>query len=319
MAVIAAFKEWKLLDYIAISLLRRCHTSSKVIMVLVGLTFVSAMFITNDIALITFVPLTIITAKRMNKSPLKWVVYETLAANLGSSFTPMGNPQNLFIYAYYDVKFMTFLTTTSVLMVGALLFLILLVVKEKKQKLDFRMEKIQLEQPKKLIICLLLFAIIIGSFVGDVDARLVFVITLMAILFMEKKLLLKVDYTLLLTFVGFFIFIGNLSTLPAVRTFIQNFLSHEGLTYWSSILLSQCISNVPTAMLLAPFTENWQELLLGVNVGGMGTLIASLASVISYKLFTKEYPSEAKAYFKVFTFYNLLGLLMYSLLCYIMI
>lgn len=319
MVVIAAFKEQLLLDYLAVNLLKRCQNSKQTGFVLVGITFVAAMFMTNDVALITFVPLTLIIGRKLGKAPVKWIVFQTLAANLGSSLTPMGNPQNLFIYTYYDVSLIGFLKVVGALVLISLGYLSFLLGREKKEPLVMALENVTISSPKRLYIFLMLFIMILSSVIGVLDYRVAFAITLVVTLLIDRKLLLRVDYTLLMTFIGFFIFIGNLAAIPSIKTALEGFLNGEGRTYLSGIVMSQVISNVPATMLLAPFTENWQELVLGVNIGGLGTLIASLASVISYKLFVKEYQGEAKAYFKCFSWYNFLGLLLLVPIGYILV
>lgn len=316
MVVIAAFKEQLLLDYLAVDLLRHCQNSKQTGLVLVGITFVAAMFMTNDVALITFIPLTLIIGRKLKIVPIKWVVFQTLAANLGSSLTPMGNPQNLFIYTYYGVHLGEFLKVATGLVILSAIFLGCLLLKERKTDITIVLEPVQVKAPKQLMVFLILFIIILSSVVGVLDYRIAFCITIIVTLLVNRHLLFQIDYTLLLTFIGFFIFIGNLAAIPAIKAALQSFLKEEGYTYLSGLVMSQVISNVPATMLLAPFTENWQELVLGVDIGGMGTLIASLASVISYKLFVKEYQQEAKAYFKSFTWYNVLGLILLAPLGY---
>ncbi len=316
MVVIAAFKEQLLLDYLAVNLLRHCQNSKQTGLVLVGITFVAAMFMTNDVALITFIPLTLIIGRKLKIVPIKWVVFQTLAANLGSSLTPMGNPQNLFIYTYYGVHLGEFLKVATGLVVLSAIFLGCLLLKERKTDITIVLEPVQMKVPKQLMVFLILFIIILSSVVGVLDYRIAFCITIIVTLLVNRHLLFQIDYSLLLTFIGFFIFIGNLAAIPAIKATLQSFLKEEGYTYLSGLVMSQVISNVPATMLLAPFTENWQELVLGVDIGGMGTLIASLASVISYKLFVKEYQQEAKAYFKSFTWYNVLGLILLAPLGY---
>lgn len=318
MVVIAAFKKQLLLDYLAVNLLKNCQNSQQTGAVLVSITFIAAMFMTNDVALITFVPLTLIIGRKLGKTPIKWVVFQTLAANLGSSLTPMGNPQNLFIYTYYDLSLTAFFKVVSGLVLISIAFLGLLLVKEKKEPIEIAIEQVKIQSPKQLLVFLLLFIIILSSVIGILDYRIAFAITFIITLVLDRTLLRKVDYTLLITFIGFFIFIGNLAAIPSIKTTLERFLSGEGYTYLSGLIMSQVISNVPATMLLASFTENWKELVLGVNIGGLGTLIASLASVISYKLFIKEYPNEAKAYFKSFSWYNVLGIILLAPIGYVL-
>lgn len=309
MVVVVAFKELKVLDSIAISLLRKCSTYTSISFALVFITFLASMVVTNDVALITFVPLSIVVAKKSDINVLKIVILQTLAANLGSSFTPMGNPQNLFIYSFYNLDPSYFFKITAPLVIFSVLFLSVIILKSKKFKLDLHLEDIEIENKKYVIFFSILFAIILLSVFHIVDYRLAFIITLLTVLILNKKLLTQIDYSLLITFIGFFIFIGNISTMDSIRSFMVGILNSPQSTFITSILSSQIISNVPATMLLSGFTNNFKELLLGVNIGGMGTLIASLASVISYKIYTNEFKNDSSTYLKYFTFYNVLGLI----------
>lgn len=308
MVVVAGFKEMRVLDSIATSLLKRCTSFRSIIFVLVFLTFFSAMVVTNDVALITFVPLTLIIGKKVNIKPLKLVVLQTLAANLGSALTPMGNPQNLFIYSYFNVNIIEFFKITFPLVLLSVAFLSIIIINGKKEELYFQIENIKIKNKNSVIIYSALFFITLLSVFHLIDYRITFIITIIAIVILNKKLFKKVDYSLLITFVAFFIFIGNISSMDVIKNFMINILSSEKSTFISSILSSQFISNVPATMLISAFTPYYRELLLGVNIGGLGTLIASLASVISYKLYIKEYSEEGTKYMKNFAIYNILGL-----------
>lgn len=309
MVIVAALNKFKVLDKIAITLLEKCTTSRKVNLVLVFITFFSAMFVTNDVALITFVPLTIITSKKANINALKTIVFQTLGANLGSALTPMGNPQNLFIYSFYNMNIISFLKSTFPLILIGLVFLSILIFKEKDFKLNFDVEKIEIKDKNKIFLVVALFFLVILSVFKIIDYKITFILTIIFVVFLDKSLFKKVDYSLLLTFVAFFIFIGNISSMEEVKIFMENLFNSSKSTYFYSILSSQIISNVPATMLISNFTNYSKELLLGVNIGGMGTLIASLASLISYKLYVKEVKDENNNYIKVFTLYNLLGLI----------
>ncbi|WP_283592854.1 SLC13 family permease [Paraclostridium bifermentans] len=309
MVVVAAFKELKVLDSIAISLLRKCSTYTSISFALVFITFLASMIVTNDVSLITFVPLSIVVAKKSDINVLKIVILQTLAANLGSSFTPMGNPQNLFIYSFYNLDPSDFFKITAPLVILSVLFLSVIILKSKKIKLDLHLEDIEIKNKKDVIFFSILFAIILLSVFHIVDYRVAFIITILTVLILNKKLLTQIDYSLLITFIGFFIFIGNISTMDSIRSLMMAILNSPQSTFITSILSSQVISNVPATMLLSGFTNNFKELLLGVNIGGMGTLIASLASVISYKIYTNEFKDDSSTYLKCFTFYNVLGLI----------
>jgi len=315
MIVVAAFKELKVLDSIAIGLLKKCNTYTSISLALVFITFISSMIVTNDVALITFVPLSIVIARKANINVLKIVIFQTLAANLGSSFTPMGNPQNLFIYSFYNLSPIDFFKITLPIIVLAVLFLALLIFKDKKMNLSLDLEDVKIDNKRDVYLFSGLFLIILLSVFHVIDYKITFLITVVMFLILNKNLFSQVDYSLLITFIGFFIFVGNISTMDVVKNFMEGILGSPQSTFLSSILSSQVISNVPATMLLSGFTTHFKELLLGVNIGGMGTLIASLASVISYKIYTSEFGNDN--YMKSFTVYNVLGLIIFVPLAYI--
>lgn len=317
MVVVAAFKELKVLDSIAIGLLKKCNTYTSISLALVFITFISSMIVTNDVALITFVPLSIVIARKANINVLKIVIFQTLAANLGSSFTPMGNPQNLFIYSFYNLSPIDFFKITLPIVILAVLFLVLLVFKDKKMNLSLDLEDVKIDNKRDVYLFGGLFLIILLSVFHVIDYKVTFLITIVMVLILNKKLFSQVDYSLLITFIGFFIFVGNISTMDVVKNFMEGILNSPKSTFLASVLSSQVISNVPATMLLSGFTNHFKELLLGVNIGGMGTLIASLASVISYKIYTSEFGNDN--YMKSFTFYNILGLIIFVPIAYIFI
>lgn len=314
MVVVAAFKELKVLDSIAIGLLKKCNTYTSISLALVFITFISSMIVTNDVALITFVPLSIVIARKANINVLKIVVFQTLAANLGSSFTPMGNPQNLYIYSFYNLSPIDFFKITLPIVILAVLFLVLLVFKDKKMNLSLDLEDVKIDNKRDVYLFGGLFLIILLSVFHVIDYKVTFLITIVMVLILNKKLFSQVDYSLLITFIGFFIFVGNISTMDVVKNFMEGILNSPKSTFLASVLSSQVISNVPATMLLSGFTNHFKELLLGVNIGGMGTLIASLASVISYKIYASEFGNDN--YMKSFTFYNILGLVIFAPLSY---
>lgn len=317
MVVVAAFKELKFLDSIAIGLLKKCNTYTSISLALVFITFISSMIVTNDVTLITFVPLSIVIARKANINVLKIVIFQTLAANLGSSFTPMGNPQNLFIYSFYNLSPIDFFKITLPIVILAVLFLVLLVFKDKKMNLSLDLEDVKIDNKRDVYLFGGLFLIILLSVFHVIDYKVTFLITIVMVLILNKKLFSQVDYSLLITFIGFFIFVGNISTMDVVKNFMEGILNSPKSTFLASVLSSQVISNVPATMLLSGFTDHFKELLLGVNIGGMGTLIASLASVISYKIYASEFGNDN--YMKSFTFYNILGLIIFVPIAYIFI
>lgn len=311
MIIVAAFNKLKVLDYAAVSLLNKCSSYRGVSIALVFITFAASMFVTNDVALITFIPITLIIGNKVNIKVLNLVVLQTLAANLGSSLTPMGNPQNLFLYTFYNIDPIAFLKIMLPVSILAVVFLLLLIFREKDKNLNLDLDKVNIEDRRKCACFFILLVVVLLSVFHVVDYRAAFVITVIAVAVLDRTLFMKVDYSLLLTFIGFFIFIGNISNMNNVRNFMESMLNGADNTYYAGVLASQVISNVPATMLLSGFTSHFKELLLGVNIGGMGTLIASLASIISYKLYCNEH-DNTRSYIKVFTKYNLIGLAVFT-------
>jgi len=305
MIAIKALEELKVLDKFAISILNKSKNSRTVSSILIILCFVSSMFVTNDVALLTFVPLTVIINKKTGISLGETIILQTIAANIGSSLTPMGNPQNLFLFSHYAIKPLDFFVTVLFISAVGIGMLILFTLKLPKSELEVELPTIKIANRKEAWIWAILLAVIIASIFGLISHALSFFLTVMAAIILNRQLLLKIDYMLLVTFISFFILIGNLSSLLAVHTVVSAGLEDSTSVFFSSIVLSQLVSNVPASILLANFTADWQPLLLGVNVGGLGTIIASLASVISYKLFIQTKPQESKKYLVKFSIYNI--------------
>lgn len=314
MIVVKAFEKLKLLDMFAISILNKCGNSRRVSLVLIMLCFFSSMLITNDVALLTFVPLALIIGKKSDIPMAKTIIFQTLAANIGSSLTPMGNPQNLFIFSHYGLTAAQFFSTVILFVVSGGVWLYFLNKRINNIDINIKLTPIKIRNKIKAFLWVMLFFFIIASIIGVIDYRIAFIVTFLSALFLDKSLLIKIDYLLLVTFICFFVFIGNVSNIAAITTYMNEHLNNSISVYFDSIIISQFISNVPSAILLSKFTTDWRPLLLGVNVGGMGTIIASLASVISYKLFIKDNPNDGKAYFIKFAIYNLLGLTLFSLI-----
>lgn len=304
MVAIKAFEELKLLDKFAVALLNKCHNSRTLSGILILLCFVCSMFVTNDVALLTFVPITLVISKKTGMNMINTIILQTIAANIGSSLTPMGNPQNLYIYSYYGIKPIPFFGSILLLAVLGISSLFIVTQSLHKTELKIELPVIAIEDLKKAFVWILILVIIIASIFGVIPYYIALIITLMTVFILNKKLLFKIDYFLLITFVCFFIFIGNISNSNAMSTFAHANLRGDTSVFFSSIFVSQLISNVPASILLSNFTSNWKPLLLGVNIGGLGTIIASLASVISYKLFIQANRKESKKYLIKFSIYN---------------
>jgi len=319
MAVIVALEKYQVLDRVSLALVRRFTSIRYLGVCLVVLTGVFAMFVTNDVALLTMVPITILIARRGRFNPVWLVIYQTLAANIGSSLTPMGNPQNLFLYEHFYIQNAEFLGI--LLPLAALGFLLIAVFLAAIPQKTVHYKAQDLPQERKMlsrqILYLVFFTLVVLSVLRFIDYRLMLAATILLILLLDRDLLLKIDYLLLATFIAFFLFVGNIAHLPGLTRTITALLAGEGHTFLGGVLASQVISNVPAAVLLANFSSDYPELLLGVNVGGLGTLIASLASLISYKLYSREYP--AAGYLWRFHAVNFAGLIFLATVIYLAI
>jgi Na+/H+ antiporter NhaD/arsenite permease-like protein len=245
------------------------------------------------------------------------IILQTLAANIGSSLTPMGNPQNLYIFSYYKLNFGEFVSVVGLFAVLGLVWLVLLNRRGASVKLEVSLDLAEIMDKKLAILWGAVFFVIVLSVLNIVHYGIAFVLTALTALIINRKLLLKADFPLLITFISLFIFIGNISNIPMIDAFMKKLLSSGDSTYFASILTSQVISNVPSTILLSGFTPHWRELLLGVNVGGMGTIIASLASVISYKLYIGAHPGNTGKYLVKFSIYNLASLALFTFLNYL--
>ncbi|MGE4588448.1 MAG: SLC13 family permease [Acidaminococcaceae bacterium] len=316
MLVVAGFKKLKVLDYLAVYVLTLCSSLRNITLSLAGITFISSMFVTNDVALLTFVPLAIVIGKRLQHDMAKVIILQTLAANLGSALTPMGNPQNLFLYAHYKMSAMDFMSTMAPLAVTAMIWLCLLIVGERDQRMKVELSLPVLGPKKVLLFYSSIFVVCLLAVFHLLDFRLAFCITFLGVFFNDRSLFRSIDYALLITFCGFFVFIGNISNFDFIQQLQKEWLNTAAGVYWLGIIMSQFVSNVPAAMLIAGFTPQAQPLLLGVDVGGLGTLIASMASVISYKLYLEANPTQGRNYLMMFLYYNFMGLLILAPVTY---
>lgn len=315
MAVMAGFQGLGVFRRLAEGLLKRVKNMRQMMLILVMLCFFFSMLITNDVSLITFVPLTLVVLGMLGEdAKRKWlipiVVLQTVAANLGSMLTPIGNPQNLYLYGISGMGFGTFLKLMLPYTAASFGMLVLWCLWEcRKSDQSFEITFTEAGEMSRrgvagmyaavFILCLLTVARII-------DYRITLVLVITLILAFDRKVIGKVDYSLLLTFVGFFVFIGNMGRVEVFRTFLENIIvGHEEVT---AIAASQVISNVPAALLLSRFTEKYEALIIGTNLGGLGTLIASMASLISYKYIAAEERKISGKYMVYFTIVNVVML-----------
>ena len=340
MIIVAGFQSLGVFAKLGQALLRRAGSRRELSAVLVLLCFFSSMVITNAVTLLTFVPFTMLVFGMVGwkEQVVRLVVLETIAANLGSMATPIGNPQNLYLYSMSGITAGEFAFAVLPYAGLSLVLLLAAVLAGADERLPEGAGEQQLPEAKKRdggenagehggvleesggegggreerllrrslpFLLLLLLCLLVVFRVLPYPPVLCCVAA--AVLLLDRKLYRSVDYFLLLTFLCFFVFIGNIKRIPEVSSLLVAVV--DGRELLTGILASQVISNVPAAILLAGFTRNFTALLTGVNLGGLGTLIASLASLISFKLYTREYPAGKGRFLKVFTAWNLAFLL----------
>ena len=319
MAVVAGLQKSGLFVALAQRLLRGRKPMWLLSMVLVLLPFFSSMVITNDVALITFVPFTILVLEWLDgrRYLIPVVVLQTIAANLGSMATPVGNPQNLFLYGRYQMGAGEFFSVMVPYLLVSLVALAAACLPLRGQAVEvaFGQEGSAIRW-KKLALFAGLFAVCLLAVFRLVNIWVLLGVVVVCLAVFDREIFRKVDYCLLLTFVCFFVFAGNMGRIPAVDRFLVWAVEQAPLAV--SVGLSQVISNVPTAVLLAGFTDNGKALLVGTNLGGLGTPVASLASLISLKLYLRSQGADPRQYLKVFLGANAAGLALLLVLCQLM-
>lgn len=307
MVIMAGLEEIGFFNKLAESLLVKTTNIRMLIFVLVMLCFFVSMFFTNDLVLIVFVPFAIKILQMAEREDriIITVVLQTIAANLGSMLLPIGNPQNLYLYQYFDIPIWEFVSIIAPYVVISLVVLLVFIGLQPKIAVNFSLSSAKSwnSMGKSLWVYAILFAIALLSVVRIVDKGIMLIIVLAVMLFYNRRAF-KIDYCLLLTFVFFFIFVGNLKAIPEVSALMEQLLLGREMEV--TMLASQVISNVPATVLFSGFSANYGELLIGASIGGLGTLVASLASLISFKLFTNHTTLSKGRYLLVFTLCNIL-------------
>lgn len=304
LAVICALKNIRFFTITAKKIVALTGNTRSLALALVYITFIGSMFLANDMALLTFLPLGYIsltsTGKEKYMAPI--FIIQNIAANLGGMLTPFGNPQNLYIYTKFNIptlefmEIMIFPFLLSIVLFTAGCFFI------PKESLTLNNDEREKIEPKKTAFYLVLFALTILMVFRLIPYYVCLPIIFISIFITDRDALKKVDYPLLLTFVSFFLLAGNISRIEVVNTFFSSLL--EKNTLLTSIFSCQVISNVPSAILLSEFTTNYKELLLGVNIGGVGTLISSLASLITFREYTSHVKGKTAKYLGLFSALN---------------
>ena len=304
LAVVEAFKNIHFFEILAKQIVIRLHTTRNAILGLVFITYFASMLLANDMALLTFLPLgffVLSTTGKKNYMAFTFIM-QNIAANLGGMITPFGNPQNLYLYSYFNIPTGEFFRIMVVPFVVATLLIVICCLCVKREPLTLESDIHYTFDKQRIFLYSILFVCSI-AIVFRVIPYLIGTLTITAVIFLlDKKALKGVNYPLLLTFCAFFVFSGNMARIPAVNEFFGWLLPKNTLLFGA--LSCQFISNVPSAVLLSHFTMDYPDLLVAVNIGGCGTLIASLASLITYSEFKKNQPEKTKRYVIAFSLLN---------------
>lgn len=304
LAVVCALKNIQFFYILAQQIVRCFRNARLAILALVYITFIGSMLIANDMALLTFLPLgyLVLTSTGKQRYMAFTFIMQNIAANLGGMLTPFGNPQNLYLYTKFNIPTMEFMSIMLLpFAVAVVLITICCIIFVKPEPLEVQAEKPHLPFGRT-VLYLALFALSIAIVFRGIPYWIGLIVIPAVLIVVDRKALKMVDYPLLLTFTFFFIFSGNMARIEGVRALFSYLL--EKSTLLMSVLSCQVISNVPTAILLSQFTENYRELLLGVNIGGVGTLISSLASLITFREYSSHNPGKSGYYLRYFSLFN---------------
>jgi len=314
LAVVCGLKSVNFFYILACAVVRKFGNLRASIIAVVYITFIGSMLIANDMALLTFLPLGyfVLDVTGYRKYTAFVFIMQNIAANLGGMLTPFGNPQNLYLYTKFSIPTGEFMSIMALPFVVSVVIITACCFYVKPEKVAIPADDTPALPKVRTVILALLFALAIAIVFRGIPYLIGLAVIPTVMLFLDRKALKAVDYPLLLTFAAFFVFSGNMARIEVVRDFVSGLLSRNTLI--TSILSCQFISNVPSAILLSQFTQNYRELLIGVNIGGVGTLIASLASLITFREFTKNYPARTKSYLLLFFCINFAFLLVLTVI-----
>ena len=305
LAVVSGLKRTNVFEIISRKMISFFHTERNVILALIFGTFTFDLIVANDMSLITFLPLTyIVLSTTNNKKHLMFTyIMQTVAANMAGMITPHGNPQNLFLYSYFNIPTVEFIQILlPEFIVTALLLYVITIILIPKEKLELESkEKIDIHKPN-VILYSILFVLTIASIFRVLPHIIPFVVVAAVVIFYDRKTFPEIDFGLLLTFCMFFIFSGNMARIPQIQDLISDLVNNNTLV--AGILSCQVISNVPTAIFLSKFTNNYRELVASVNLGSLGIMISSLASLITLKEYLKHEQGKFLKYLGMYTLVN---------------
>lgn len=324
--VVAGLININFFETVARWIVKKFKNSRSIIMCMIFLTYVSAIFNANDMSLLTLLPLSYIVLKYTNN--LKYCAFtfimQNIASNLGGMLVPIGNPQNLYIYAYYNISILEFLKIMILPTLVAFVLIVAVCMFVKKDPIQFEDNYQKTINKKILWIMLALFVVVLLSIFRVVPWWIALIVVTIAMIFVDRKAFLGVDYTIPLTFVLFFIFSGNMSRIPTITNFLTKII--DKYTYFTAYLSCQVISNVPTAILLSKFTNNYPALLVSVNVASLGIIFSSLSGIIALKEYIKvsnkeNFPKKRGAWWYILldTIFNVVGAIILVPISYLIV
>lgn len=310
MVVLALFEGSNVLKKAALALIDRSQNTRRLVQILIGLSFLSSFLLSNDVTVFTIMPIYI---QMMDYLPdFKGKVYTAalipIAANMGGNLFPFSNPQNLIIYHAMQMPPTTFVAWTAPLMAVSFVVLVLFTLRTDSIPCDVDTQDIPLQKDLLVLASIAMLVMVLCVF-GVLPLPVGVAVAVISALLKFPKAFANVDYTLLCTFVFFFLLVGNVRAIPMVATWLEGTITTPLRTFLGGIFLSQAMSNVPTTILLLPFVQSAKALLLGVNIGGLGTLIGSLTNLIGYSIFAAKRPEEKQQYFRLFTTLNVIMIL----------
>ena len=288
MILISLYEGEGLLKYVALTIIKKCQTTRQVQLTVFLLVFFSAMFLTNDVAIITFIPIFVVIAQKIHVNAVLPIILLTVFANLGSAVTPFGNPQNIYLASHYQLQMGDFFQMSWPLGLISFLFVLL-------SSLFFRslnLEQLTLDlptiRPKQTKLLIAGSFVVLAGLLHLLPIMISLVVSILLTLVINKKRFLQVDYGIIILFVELFLIVGVLSRIPSVVSLFEELTTTDNGSFISGIVLSQFISNVPAAVLLSAFTSRVNAVYLGVSIGGLGTIIASLANLLAWRQYQRQ-------------------------------
>ena len=288
MILISLYEGEGLLKYVALTIIKKCQTTRQVQLTVFLLVFFSAMFLTNDVAIITFIPIFVVIAQKIHVNAVLPIILLTVFANLGSAVTPFGNPQNIYLASHYQLQMGDFFQMSWPLGLISFLFVLLSSLFFRSSNLEQLTLDLPTIRPKQTKLLIAGSFVVLAGLLHLLPIMISLVVSILLTLVINKKRFLQVDYGIIILFVELFLIVGVLSRIPSVVSLFEELTTTDNGSFISGIVLSQFISNVPAAVLLSAFTSRVNAVYLGVSIGGLGTIVASLANLLAWRQYQRQ-------------------------------